>query len=244
MNGEQSVRIVYISKASSIDTIQTFWKRKIGAPGVRSNYLSSATDFFPFLEHLPWDRLCAVWQRPSVPLERSTCCTLFRFYWSYTGQRLKVKWTKCWQLDVEMIQNYWNEQSRRGLLRITGVKSVQLVEVIVKCPVCHTNDSSLTVQWYKVSNCFRLKSWKCLHLGKMADRRTSWSIQSSGRGSRWRPTARNWKLSAPESTIPESISVQQTTAWPNWMFPSISSSQKVWTNLLIWFLFKLNYVHF
>ena len=73
-----------------------------------SNYLSSATDFFPFLEQLPWDRLCAVWQRPSVPLERSTCCTLFRFYWSYTGQRLKVKWTKCWQLDVEMIQNYWN----------------------------------------------------------------------------------------------------------------------------------------
>ena len=104
MNGEQSVRIVYISKASSIDTIQTFWKRKIGAPGVRSNYLSSATDFFPFHfpEHLPWDRLCAVWQRPSVPLERrSTCCTLFRFYWSYTGHRLKVKWTKCWQLNVE-----------------------------------------------------------------------------------------------------------------------------------------------
>ena len=30
MNGEQSVRIVCISKASSIDTIQTFWKRKIG----------------------------------------------------------------------------------------------------------------------------------------------------------------------------------------------------------------------
>lgn len=34
MNGEQSVRIVYISKASAIDTIQTFWKRKIGAPGL------------------------------------------------------------------------------------------------------------------------------------------------------------------------------------------------------------------
>ena len=34
MNGEQSVRIVCISKASSIDTIQTFWKRKIGAPGL------------------------------------------------------------------------------------------------------------------------------------------------------------------------------------------------------------------
>ena len=34
MNGEQSVRIVYISKAWAIDTIQTFWKRKIGAPGL------------------------------------------------------------------------------------------------------------------------------------------------------------------------------------------------------------------
>ena len=30
MNGEQSVRIVCISKASSIDTIPTFCKRKIG----------------------------------------------------------------------------------------------------------------------------------------------------------------------------------------------------------------------
>ncbi len=34
MNGEQSVRIVYISKPSAIDTIQTFWKRKVGAPGL------------------------------------------------------------------------------------------------------------------------------------------------------------------------------------------------------------------
>ena len=140
---------------------------------------------------------------------------------------------------LEWTEPPWIAADYRSEIRTTGGR-----EVIVKCPVCHTNDSSLTVQWYKVSNCFRLKSWKCLHLGKMADRRTSWSIQSSGRGSRWRPTARNWKLSAPESTIPESISVQQTTAWPNWMFPSISSSQKVWTNLLIRFLFKLNYVHF
>ena len=46
MNGEQSVRIVYISKASAIDTIQTFWKRKIGAPGLGRIIYPAPRTFF------------------------------------------------------------------------------------------------------------------------------------------------------------------------------------------------------
>ena len=46
MNGEQSVRIVYISKAWAIDTIQTFWKRKVGAPGLGRIIYPAPQTFF------------------------------------------------------------------------------------------------------------------------------------------------------------------------------------------------------